>query len=144
MPLHSDAVDDCPCTLAVPLLVCRPGGYAVLKGIQGGLQLPAAKMLPSFAALREYGNTSCSTTWYVMAYMETCDKVDKGQTIMQVRIHACVLIVPMVLKSDMTAAWHAGGGGSRACQCPSHGLQGDWRYPMQVVLVTRLPHTCTV
>jgi hypothetical protein len=39
------------------------GGYAVLKGIQAGMALPAVKMLPSFAALRDYGNTSCSTTW---------------------------------------------------------------------------------
>lgn len=25
----------------------------------------------SFAALRDFGNTSCSTTWYIMAYLET-------------------------------------------------------------------------
>jgi hypothetical protein len=30
-----------------------PGGYAVLKGIQKGMKLPASAMLPSFAALRE-------------------------------------------------------------------------------------------
>lgn len=56
----------------------------MLKGIQQGLSLPAGKMLPSFAALRDYGNTSCSTTWYVLAYMESCDKVAKGHRIMQV------------------------------------------------------------
>jgi hypothetical protein len=61
------------------------GGYAVLKGIQGGMHLPGPKMIPSFAALREYGNTSCSTTWYVMSYIETCDKVKQGDRIMQVR-----------------------------------------------------------
>lgn len=60
------------------------GGYAVLKGIQDGMKLPNGKMLPSFAALREYGNTSCSTTWYVMAYMETCDSVKKGEVVMQI------------------------------------------------------------
>ena len=38
------------------------GGYAVLKGIQSRLNLPTDYMLPSFATLREYGNTSCSTT----------------------------------------------------------------------------------
>lgn len=56
----------------------------MLKGIQAGLNLPAGKMLPSFAALRDYGNTSCSTTWYVLAYMESCDKVAKSHRIMQV------------------------------------------------------------
>jgi 3-ketoacyl-CoA synthase len=48
------------------------------------MSLPASKVLPSFAALRDYGNTSCSTTWYVMAYMETVGAVAKGQQIMQV------------------------------------------------------------
>ena len=30
----------------------------MLKGIQQGMRLPAKAMLPSFAALRDYGNTS--------------------------------------------------------------------------------------
>ncbi len=30
-----------------------PGGYAVLKGLQEGLNLPTAAMINSFAALRE-------------------------------------------------------------------------------------------
>lgn len=38
------------------------GGYAVLKGLQGALGLPTRAMITSFAALREYGNTSSSTT----------------------------------------------------------------------------------
>jgi 3-oxoacyl-[acyl-carrier-protein] synthase III len=56
----------------------------VLKGIQNGMELPVDSVLPSFAALRDYGNTSCSTTWYSMAYIETCGKITKGQTLMQV------------------------------------------------------------
>ncbi|KAI8472024.1 MAG: FAE1/Type III polyketide synthase-like protein-domain-containing protein [Monoraphidium minutum] len=60
------------------------GGYAVLKGIQKGMALPALKMLPSFAALRDYGNTSCSTTWYIMAYHETCGNVKRGEVVMQI------------------------------------------------------------
>lgn len=39
------------------------GGYAVLKGLKQAMQLPVEKMIPSFATLRDYGNTSCSTTW---------------------------------------------------------------------------------
>ena len=48
------------------------------------MRLPTAAMLPSYASLRDYGNTSCSTTWYVLAYMETADNVKRGQTIMQI------------------------------------------------------------
>ena len=60
------------------------GGYAVLKGIQKGMSLPMEMMLPSFASLRDMGNTSSSTTWYSMAYMERFGMVTTGQRIMQV------------------------------------------------------------
>jgi 3-ketoacyl-CoA synthase len=60
------------------------GGYAVLKGIQKGMNLPMEMMLPSFASLRDMGNTSSSTTWYSMAYMERFGMVTKGQRVMQV------------------------------------------------------------
>lgn len=71
-------------TRCVEHFAIHAGGYAVLKGIQAGMGLPAVKMLPSFAALRDYGNTSCSTTWYVMAYMESCGGVLRGQRVLQV------------------------------------------------------------
>jgi hypothetical protein len=57
----------------------------VLKGVQKGMNLPQEHMLPSFATLRDYGNTSCSTTWYVMAYLESITGVSSGQKIMQVQ-----------------------------------------------------------
>ncbi|GBF90415.1 hypothetical protein Rsub_03411 [Raphidocelis subcapitata] len=60
------------------------GGYAVLKGIQKGMNLPLEMMLPSFASLRDYGNTSSSTTWYSMGYLERFGLVKQGQRIMQV------------------------------------------------------------
>jgi 3-ketoacyl-CoA synthase len=60
------------------------GGYAVLKGIQAGMKLPPKEMIPSFAALRDYGNTSSSTTWYIMGYIESCRKVKKGDVTLQI------------------------------------------------------------
>lgn len=71
-------------TRCVDHFAIHAGGYAVLKGIQEALRLPVGKMLPSFAALRDFGNTSCSTTWYVLSYMESWENVQRGQTIMQV------------------------------------------------------------
>ncbi|KIY93827.1 3-ketoacyl-CoA synthase 5 [Monoraphidium neglectum] len=59
------------------------GGYAVLKGIQKGMSLPMEMMLPSFASLRDMGNTSSSTTWYSIAYMERFGMVKQGERIMQ-------------------------------------------------------------
>eukprot|EP00882_Tetradesmus_deserticola_P000497 GHRQ01000548.1.p1 GENE.GHRQ01000548.1~~GHRQ01000548.1.p1 ORF type:complete len:504 (+),score=215.48 GHRQ01000548.1:478-1989(+) len=73
-------------TQCVEHFAIHAGGYAVLKGIQQGMDLPVDAVLPSFAALRDYGNTSCSTTWYSMAYIETCGKITKGQTLMQVGV----------------------------------------------------------
>lgn len=79
-PAYKPNFTDCVDHFAI-----HAGGYAVLKGIQGGMGLPVEAVLPSFAALRDYGNTSSSTTWYSMSYTETCGKIRKGETIMQVR-----------------------------------------------------------
>lgn len=56
----------------------------MLKGIQKGMNLPVEAVLPSFASLRDMGNTSSSTTWYTMGYLETQGMVKKGHRIMQV------------------------------------------------------------
>jgi hypothetical protein len=48
---------------ACRMMCCAAGGYAVVKGLQQAMRLPVEKVLPSFATLRDYGNTSCSTTW---------------------------------------------------------------------------------
>jgi 3-ketoacyl-CoA synthase len=65
------------------------GGYAVLKGIQKGMNLPIEMMLPSFASLRDYGNTSSSTTWYSFAYLERFGMIKRGQRLMQVGALRC-------------------------------------------------------
>eukprot|EP00198_Chlamydomonas_reinhardtii_P002901 XP_001692237.1 predicted protein [Chlamydomonas reinhardtii] len=66
-------------TACVDHFLVHAGGYAVLKGLQSELALPDAAMIPSFAALREYGNTSASTTWYALGYTEACEGVRRGQ-----------------------------------------------------------------
>ncbi|WIA41915.1 hypothetical protein OEZ86_009230 [Tetradesmus obliquus] len=62
------------------------GGYAILRGIQKGLRLPAQAMMPSFASLRDYGNTSSASTWYTWSYIESTTGVKKGETILQVGV----------------------------------------------------------
>ena len=49
-------------TRCVDHFALHAGGFAVLKGLQAAMRLPLEKMLPSFATLRDFGNTSCSTT----------------------------------------------------------------------------------
>ncbi|WIA33064.1 hypothetical protein OEZ86_006220 [Tetradesmus obliquus] len=62
------------------------GGYAILRGIQKGLRLPAQAMMPSFASLRDFGNTSSASTWYTWSYIESTDGVRKGQTVLQIGV----------------------------------------------------------
>uniref|UniRef100_A0A383W0W2 3-ketoacyl-CoA synthase n=1 Tax=Tetradesmus obliquus TaxID=3088 RepID=A0A383W0W2_TETOB len=62
------------------------GGYAILRGIQKGLRLPADKMMPSFASLSDFGNTSSSSTWYTWSYLESTGSVAKSQTVLQVGV----------------------------------------------------------
>eukprot|EP00879_Flechtneria_rotunda_P018307 GHRR01019204.1.p1 GENE.GHRR01019204.1~~GHRR01019204.1.p1 ORF type:complete len:344 (+),score=106.88 GHRR01019204.1:112-1032(+) len=71
-------------TQCIDHFALHAGGYAVLKGLQQAMSLPSQKMLPSFATLRDFGNTSCSTTWYVLAYMESIEGLRKNQTLMQI------------------------------------------------------------
>ncbi|GIL63203.1 hypothetical protein Vafri_17330 [Volvox africanus] len=73
-------------TCCINHFLVHAGGYAVLKGLQEGLGLPASCMIPSFAALREYGNTSSSTTWYALGYTEACEGVKKGERIFQLGV----------------------------------------------------------
>jgi hypothetical protein len=91
-------------TKCIDHFALHAGGYAVLKGIQKGMNLPMEMMLPSFASLRDYGNTSSSTTWYSMSYLERFGMVKKGQRVMQV-------------------GWSTGG---RGCQVEAAFL-GCWR-----------------
>lgn len=88
LPVHSMLHQRCraqPLVIHMCVLSPAPGGYAVLKGIQRGMNLPTDMMLPSFATLRDFGNTSSSTTWYSIAYLETLEMITKGQQLMQVR-----------------------------------------------------------
>ena len=71
--------------LCVDHFALHAGGYGVLKGLQKAMDLPVDKVLPSFATLMYYGNTSCSTTWYTMGYLESVPGgIKKGEKIMQV------------------------------------------------------------
>jgi 3-ketoacyl-CoA synthase len=71
-------------TRCVDRFALHAGGYAVLKGLQAAMNLPVERMMPSFATLRDFGNTSCSTTWYVLGFLETAEGIKRGQTVMQI------------------------------------------------------------
>lgn len=47
------------------------------------MKLPPQKVMPSLAALRDYGNTSGSTTYYCWSYVESVQNVKKGHIVLQ-------------------------------------------------------------
>jgi 3-ketoacyl-CoA synthase len=97
-------------TQCVQHFAIHAGGYAVLKGIQAGMKLPPKEMIPSFAALRDYGNTSSSTTWYIMGYIESCRGVKKGDVTLQIGMGSGMKAGVAVWKAmrsinDVHSAW---------------------------------------
>ncbi|GMH45598.1 hypothetical protein BSKO_13555 [Bryopsis sp. KO-2023] len=60
------------------------GGRSIIEGLSKQLGLPTIKTDPSFQTLQWYGNTSSSTIWYSLAYIESCQKVKKGDIVWQV------------------------------------------------------------
>ena len=44
----------------------HPGGPAILRGVQGGLELSDEKMIESWNVLKNYGNMSSATVWFAL------------------------------------------------------------------------------
>ena len=44
----------------------HPGGAAILRGVQGGLELSDEKMIESWNVLKNYGNMSSATVWFAL------------------------------------------------------------------------------
>ena len=95
----------------------HPGVHSMLVAFMKGMRLPVHKALPSFASLRDYGNLSSASTWYVMANLEAAGPgVRRGERVLQlgvgtgVKAAACVWKALRDLKGVDHAAWrHLGG-----------------------------------
>jgi 3-ketoacyl-CoA synthase len=83
LPPYAPSFSEC-----VDHFALHPGIHAMLRGFMKGLRIEPARMLPSFAALRDYANTSSASTWYVLAYIEAVTGVKKGDRVLQVGVGA--------------------------------------------------------
>jgi 3-ketoacyl-CoA synthase len=60
------------------------GGRAIIDGIEQNLQLTPEDVMPSRATLYRYGNTSSSSVWYELNYIECKGSIAKGDRIWQI------------------------------------------------------------
>lgn len=63
---------------AIDHFCIHAGGRAVLDGIEKNLKLDPDDMLPSRTVLRERGNTSSSSIWYELRYIEEHANIRRG------------------------------------------------------------------
>ena len=56
----------------------------MVEGIGKQLQLSRQQKAPSANTLHYFGNTSSSTIWYSLSFIETCQHVRRGDIVWQV------------------------------------------------------------
>jgi len=60
------------------------GGRAVIEGVQKNLNLSEEQIKPSMQTLHDFGNTSSSSVWYEMEWVERHGHLKRGDRVLQI------------------------------------------------------------
>lgn len=96
------------------------GGRGVVDGLSKQLGLDARQASPSWHSLFWYGNTSSASVWYALGFIESCQKVTKGDLVWQVgfgsgfKCNSAVWRALRTMEGVPHGAWdHMDGAGNR-------------------------------
>lgn len=65
-----------------------------MDGMEENLKLEPHHVEPSRATLYRYGNTSSSSIWYELAFIERSGRIKKGDRVLQIALGNFFLLFP--------------------------------------------------
>jgi 3-ketoacyl-CoA synthase len=85
------------------------GGRAIIDGLQQNLKLSDRDVEPSRATLYRYGNTSSSSVWYELNYIEKAGRLRSGDRVWQIAVGSGIKCNSVVWQSLKTMRRVSGG-----------------------------------